>query len=261
MFTLTRGARYLSGVALLLLTQAIFSCGQDPAFTESEMTASSADGSPWDPTNPAATGETDTAGSRVGSSSDGGTKTGGSSTGGGSSSGGTTAGGGGSVNPPLPPTPPPYVPPPGYPANTPKDQVLVEDGGTMALPGVKALKVGVNFEDLSDFDRNDSVLCFTGGFKVNGRTITSYKRQTIVADVWNNSACGHFITVQIRDTAGNITQSFKYNDRVTTTATMNFDVGSTLFVIMENFANSGCIGPIGSNHPDRAEVAPNLCRR
>jgi hypothetical protein len=140
--------------------------------------------------------------------------------------------------------------------------VLVEDGGTMALPGVKAVKVGVNFEDLSDFDLNDSVLCFTGSFKVDGPKVTSYKKQTILAAVTNNSACGHNIRVTISDANGVVTQRLTYNDRVTTSAQLNFDVGSKLWVVMENHANnSGCIGPIGMDHPSRAEVKPNLCRR
>ena len=255
------GLRLLLGAALIFMAGGLSSCGQDPAFTESQMTANSADGTTVSRSDQDSPGSVDTAGTSGGGVLAGGTAGGSSS--GGTASGGTTTGGtaGGGGNTTPSPAPPSYVPPADYPANTTKDKVLVEDGGTMSIPGVKALKVGVNFEDLSDFDRNDSVLCFTGGFKVSGRTITSYKKQTIVANVWNNSACGHFITVQIRDTAGNMTQTFKYNDRVTTTATMNFDVGSTMFVIMENFANSGCIGPIGLNHPDRAEVAPNLCRR
>lgn len=132
----------------------------------------------------------------------------------------------------------------------------------MVMPGVKAVKVGVNFEDLSDFDLNDSVLCFTGSFKVDGPKVTSYKKQTILAAVTNNSACGHNIHVTISDANGVVTQRLTYNDRVTTSAQLNFDVGSKLWVVMENQANnSGCIGPIGMDHPSRAEVKPNLCRR
>lgn len=255
MYSECASLRLLFGAALISLTGAVSSCGQDPAFTESQMTASSADGTIAGPVDQSSQDGVDTVGSKTGGTSDDGIVSGGTT--GDGSSGGSGTGDGGTVNPP----PQPYSPPAEYPAGTTQDKVLVEDGGTMVLPGVKALKVGVNFEDLSDFDLNDSVLCFTGGFKVDGRKITSYKKQTIIADVWNNSACGHNITVQIRDAAGNMTQTFKYNDRATTKATMNFDVGSTMFVIMENFANSGCIGPIGMNHPDRAEVAPNLCRR
>ena len=132
----------------------------------------------------------------------------------------------------------------------------------MVLPGVKAVKVGVNFEDLSDFDLNDSVLCFTGSFKVDGPKVISYKKQTILAAVTNNSACGHNIRVTISDANVVVTKRLTYNDRVTTSAQLNFDVGSKLWVVMENQANnSGCIGPIGMDHPSRAEVKPNLCRR
>lgn len=157
---------------------------------------------------------------------------------------------------------PVFVPPADYPAGTKESDVLVEDGGTLVLPGVKAVKVGVNFEDLSDFDLNDSVLCFTGDFKIQGANVVSYKKQTIVAAVTNNSACGHNIRITIKDRTGAVTQRIAYDDRVTTSATMNFDVGSTLWVVMENQPNSqGCIGPIAMNHATRAEVKPNLCRR
>ena len=157
---------------------------------------------------------------------------------------------------------PTYTPPPGYPPSTPQTDVLVEDGGSLTLPGVKAVKVGINFEDLSDFDLNDSVLCFTGDFKIQGASVVSYKKQTIVAAVTNNSACGHNIHVTIKNRDGLVTQKFSYNDRVTTAATMNFDVGSSMWVVMENQPNNhGCIGPIAMNHASRAEVKPNLCRR
>ena len=139
---------------------------------------------------------------------------------------------------------------------------MVEDGGTLVLPGMKAVKVGVNFEDLSDFDLNDSVLCFTGDVKIQGASVVSYKKQTIVAAVTNNSACGHNIRITIKDRTGAVTQRITYDDRVTKSATMNFDVGSTLWVVMENQPNNqGCIGPIAMNHATRAEVKANLCRK
>ena len=213
----------------------VIGCGQDPAFTES---MASADG-----TLAEETGEVSAPGGAEDSSVDPESNSDESSSGDGSSY-------------------PTYTPPPGYPPNTPHTDVLVEDGGSLALPGTKAVKVGINFEDLSDFDLNDSVLCFTGDFKIQGASVISYKKQTVVAAVTNNSACGHNIHVTIKNRDGLVTQKFSYNDRVTNSATMNFDVGSSLWVVMENQPNShGCIGPIAMNHATRAEVKPNLCRR
>ena len=218
----------------IVSTLLCMACGQDPAFTENGVPSEDA-----------------VAGDSPSDSSSG-------------SSPGSTAGDSGTHNgdDSSNPATPVYVPPPGYPSNTPISDVLVEDGGTLSLPGVKAVKVGVNFEDLSDFDLNDSVLCFTGDFKIQGPSVVSYKKQTIKAAVTNNSSCGHNIHVSIKSKDGVVTQKFSYNDRVTTSATLNFDVGSSLWVVMENQPNSeGCIGPVAMNHPSRAEVKPNVCRR
>ena len=269
MSSVTRRLSAISLTARLSLPMMLLAgCGQDPAFTETGVTAvdsasqlgnksKSADGVAGSDSTAAEGGSSDS-----GSTGDGSEDSGGS-TGGSSDSGSTGGGSGGSSTDSTPVvTPPPYTAPAGYPAGTPESKVLVEDGGTMVLPGVKAVKVGVNFEDLSDFDLNDSVLCFTGSFKVDGPKVTSYKKQTILAAVTNNSACGHNIRVTISDANGVVTQRLTYNDRVTTSAQLNFDVGSKLWVVMENQANnSGCIGPIGMDHPSRAEVKPNLCRR
>jgi hypothetical protein len=229
--------RVFAGISFFCLP-AFVGCGQDPAFTETGLVS-------VDPYNPDSTmGESD---AEVDQSASEEASSDGIETGDGdNNSSGSTA----------------YTPPPGYPTNTPESDVLIEDGGSLALPGSKAVKVGINFEDLSDFDLNDSVLCFTGDFKVQGASVVSYKKQTVNAAVTNNSACGHNIHVTIKNRDGLVTQRFSYNDRITSSATMNFDVGSTLWVVMENQPNNhGCIGPIAMNHPSRAEVKPNLCRR
>jgi len=268
MSSVTRRLSAISLTAKLSLPMMLLAgCGQDPAFTETNVTAID---SPAQPGNKgtsadgvAGSDSTPSGSSSGGASDSASTGSGGSggSTGGASDSASTGSGGSTTDSTPVV-TPPPYTPPTGYPAGTPESNVLVEDGGTMVMPGVKAVKVGVNFEDLSDFDLNDSVLCFTGSFKVDGPKVTSYKKQTILAAVTNNSACGHNIHVTISDANGVVTQRLTYNDRVTTSAQLNFDVGSKLWVVMENQANnSGCIGPIGMDHPSRAEVKPNLCRR
>jgi hypothetical protein len=155
----------------------------------------------------------------------------------------------------------PYTPPLGYPAGTPRKDVLVEDGGSNVIPGIKATKVGINFEDLSDFDYNDSVLCFSGNLKIEGTKVVSYMKQEIHASVWSNSACGHYIDVQVKSPAGVVTQSFRYSDRTTTAATINFDVGSELYVTMVNFPNQVCKGSVPQSNTTYAKVVPNICNR
>jgi hypothetical protein len=241
MFPANRRYMALSIVFKLILAPTLLtSCGQDPSFTETAAPAPGAEDG---------TGDGAGSGDALGTAS----STAGGSTAGGSTAGGSNGGSGGATIP--------FVTPPGYPAGTTKSDVLTEDGGTLSIPGVKATKVGVNFEDLSDFDLNDSVLCFTGAVKVEGAKVVSYQKQSIKADVWNNSDCGHFIHVKIVNKNGVVTQQLTYNDRVTTTAQLNFDVGSSLQVVMENFSGSSCIGPIAMDHPTRAQVAANVCRK
>ena len=230
-------------IAKLIIAQSILvSCGQDPAFTETQVAA------PVTSTSAKPTSADGTAnGGQVGTTAADGSAADGSAAGG-SAAGGVT-------------TTPPYVAPANYPPGTPQSNVLTEDGGTLSIPGTKALKVGVNFEDYTDFDFNDSVLCFNGDFKVSGSKVTSYKKQTINAAVLTNSDCGHNIRVRVIESNGVVSQNFVYNDTTTHAATLNFNVGSVLDVTMYSFANSICVPTVAIADPSRVIVAANQCRQ
>ena len=211
----------------VMFASSVAGCGQNPAFTEQKAddlassggTQGSGDASPGD-----------------GSSSS-------------ESTGGATDGS----------ASPPYTPPAGYPAGTQKSDVLVEDGGTLSLPGSKAVKVGINFEDHTDMDHNDSVLCFTGDFKIENRKILSYKKQVIKAAIYSSAACVHTVQVQIFHTNG-VTDSFTYNDHTTPSVNLNFDVGSQLYVTMRN-VSGGCQGTFNLDNTKMVQVIPNVCKR
>jgi hypothetical protein len=239
----------------ILLTSAIASCGQNPAFTEQPVPSASA----ADDSSPGSGDASAAAGGAVGGAVGGAASeavsgaagsTAGGTTGAGSTAGGTTGAGS---------TAPTYTPPAGYPAGTPKSDVLVEDGGTLSLPGTKAIKVGVNFEDYTDMDYNDSVLCFTGDFKIQNRKVISYKKQVIKAAIYSNSACTHTLQVQIIHANG-VTTSATYNDHTTPNVNLNFDVGSQLFVTMRSISG-GCTGTYNMDHPNMVQVIPNVCKR
>jgi hypothetical protein len=139
----------------------------------------------------------------------------------GDGAGGDGAGGDGAV--------PPGVEPP----------ILVEDGGTLDLPGEKVAKVGINFEDLpnGDFDYNDAVLCFTGAFKIDGSNVVSYKKQKIVATTFSASGCSHRIDVRIINADGTV-KTFSYSSREQQPIEMEFDVLSKLEVTMTPVTNT-----------------------
>ena len=214
----------------VLLTSSIASCGQNPAFTEQPAPNAATPGGTAD-------------------GSAGGEAAGGSA---GSTTGGASGAASGSVETA-------YTAPAGYPSGTPRSDVLVEDGGTLSLPGSKAVKVGVNFEDLTDMDYNDSVLCFTGDFKIDNRKVISYKKQVIKASIYSSSDCTHTLQVQIINPNG-VTTSATYNDHTTSAVDLNFEVGSQLFVTMHSISGA-CTGTFNMDHPKMVQVIPNVCKR
>ena len=216
----------------ILLTSSIASCGQNPSFTEQPSTSSS------QTVGAAGSGDASAA---AGSGAAG--------------SGDTSAATDGAAGS----TDPSYTPPAGYPAGTPKSDVLVEDGGTLVIPGSKAVKVGVNFEDLTDMDHNDSVLCFTGDFKIDNRKVISYKKQVIKASIYSSSACTHTLQIQIINANG-VTSSATYNDHTISAVNLNFDVGSQLYVTMRS-VSGGCTGTFNLDSPKMVQVLPNICKR
>ena len=75
-----------------------------------------------------------------------------------------------------------------------------DDGG---ISGTPVSRVGLGFEDASDFDYNDIYLCFKGSFSVDGTTIVSNKDQQGVIASWGNDAKNvHYMTIKITDSTG-----------------------------------------------------------
>jgi hypothetical protein len=103
-----------------------------------------------------------------------------------------------------PPKPPPTSienPPADTPTN---NELVVDDGGQINLPGDPVERVGVGFEDGVDADYNDLYICFQGHFNVDKRDIVSNRDQTVQATWGNISAHSHTATVTILDTDGKV---------------------------------------------------------
>lgn len=234
------------------LSLALFGCGEDMTFQEQQGTLDSA------PRDSQISG-TKTADATVATGTDsisGNTTTAGNGSGPGTDPGGDGPTGGGSGTPTTPPTPPA---PPVTPPVTNPGEVLVEDGGTLVIPGSKAVRVGVNFEDSSDGDYNDAVLCFTGDFKVDGTNITSYKQQTIAATTSSISLCDHRIDVTIHHEDGT-RNSFSYRSDSGETLQLPFRIKSRLEVTMTKINTTCNSGPTRTMHESRyAQVKINVC--
>ena len=156
------------------------------------------------------------------------------------------------------PVPPIDSAPPIDPGPDP-EKILVEDGGKLDIPGVKVAKVGVNFEDHSDSDYNDSVLCFTGDFKVDGTEVVSYKEQEIVASVFSASGCQHEVTIEIIDESGS-KQTQSYNDSVAREVTLKFGINSKLNVTMKTIHGFCDASPRSMHKAEFAKVELDVCR-
>jgi hypothetical protein len=155
-------------------------------------------------------------------------------------------------NPPLaPPTENPPI------EEQSDDGVLTDDGTNVAeIPGVQVNRVGIGFEDWTDWDFNDIYVCFTGKFKVDGRSIVSTEEQTIQATWGNISAKTHFMTIKIVDSQGQETysQGFQGTRRKSPIGTipLTFKKGSKLHVMIAE--NS-----VQHTNPDRAVVHLDQC--
>ena len=144
------------------------------------------------------------------------------------------------------------------PTNDPA-KILVEDGGTLDIPGVKATKVGINFEDSVDMDYNDAVLCFVGNFKIDGSNVVSYQKQTVTARTSSISACQHRIDVKIINTDGTTyTTSYKSNE--TNSIALPFDIQSRLEVTMTVISGGCMTTPVSMHSTTNAIVDANECR-
>ena len=138
------------------------------------------------------------------------------------------------LKPPIPPLIDPVID-----NNTPikKDEIKTDDGQIVTvIPGKPVSRVGVGFEDLSDFDFNDVYLCFAGHFNVNGRDIVSNRDQSIKATWGNISAISHYVKITITDPAGKevFNQGFQgtKNTKLMGTIPLTFTKGSKLNVLI-----------------------------
>jgi hypothetical protein len=253
MSNLTGMQALASGVALtaLLLT----SCGEDAAFQEQLTTkntanaaASGGGGDTDGDGNDAGAGGTDTGtdsgnaadagGSDADGAESGATDTGGEDGGGldGSGEAGDDSDAGGSDD----------------------GDTLVEDGGTLEIPGVKVQRVGVNFEDHTDFDYNDAVMCFQGNFKIEGTNVVSYQQQSVAAKTYSASGCDHRVDVKIVHTDGT-SQSFSYRSDSGETLQLPFRIKSRLEVTMTTI-DGGCDRtPITMHDQQNALVKGDVC--
>lgn len=136
--------------------------------------------------------------------------------------------------------------------------VLVEDGGTLEIPGTKVERVGINFEDLTDFDFNDAVLCFEGNFKIEGTNVVSYQAQNIKAKTFSASGCDHRIDVTVVHADGTKT-SFNYRSDSGEILQLPFNIKSRLEVTMTTIAGSCPKTPVTMHNPTYALVKADVC--
>jgi hypothetical protein len=169
--------------------------------------------------------------------------------------GGNTAGSGGSSNGGgANPSSGPTLPDGGQPAAN----VLVEDGGSLVIPGAKVQRVGINFEDLNDFDYNDAVLCFEGNFKIEGTNVISYQNQTVTARTFSASGCQHRIDVAIIHKDGTRVD-MNYRSNSGQTLQLPFGIESHLEVTMTVIGGSCSRTPISMHNTLMAIVKPDVC--
>lgn len=142
----------------------------------------------------------------------------------------------------------------------PGEEILVEDGGTLVIDGVKVIRVGVNFEDYTDFDYNDAVLCFEGAFKVDDTDVVSYKEQTVAATTFSASGCRHQVDVKILHADGT-KSSFSYRSNSGETLQLPFKIKSRLEVTMTTVEGSCSRTPVSMHDKQYAIVKPDVCNR
>jgi hypothetical protein len=107
---------------------------------------------------------------------------------------------------------------------------------------VQVQKVGFNFEDLlltnSDHDFNDSVLCATGNFKIQGDRVFSGADQNITGNITVLSGCRHYGKVQILNADGSLANEINYDDSTQKTVNLNLRANQELRVMFQS--KPGC---------------------
>jgi len=138
------------------------------------------------------------------------------------------------------------------------DDILEEDGGNLIISGTKIQRVGINFEDGTDFDFNDAVICFEGFFKMEGTEVVSYKQQTVVAKTFSASACDHRIDIRIHHDDGS-TDSFSFRSDIGKDVSLPFRIKSKLDVTMTTIYGGCDQTPVSMHNQQYTVVKANVC--
>lgn len=84
--------------------------------------------------------------------------------------------------------------------------------------------VGINYEDWSDWDYNDSVVCATGYLQVNGKQIVSHAFQSVLLRMSSRSACDHRVLVRVYDQWNNVRRSIHYTSAAWNGSSISVDL-------------------------------------
>lgn len=131
------------------------------------------------------------------------------------------------------------------------------------IPGAEYEKVGLEFEDWTDFDY-DVRLCLEGYFKVDGNNIVSFKDQTITATSKAKGECDHRIDVKITNPDGTANNQ-SYPSKATKDVPMVLKVGSRMEVTLTPIKGNLCTEAGTLNVPititdERGKINPGECR-
>jgi hypothetical protein len=150
---------------------------------------------------------------------------------------------------------------------------LVEEGGTLTLPGIHTQTVTVQFEDTDgsrdkDLDTKDVSICFTGDFKVDGSNFVTGKDQDMLFQTALIAApcLEHQVTVTGYDNQTNavVGTPFTYDTRQLNQFTQHYPGDTRIEITMTVTAPNGCgAHPVASrtqHDPEPfATVAPHVC--
>lgn len=122
--------------------------------------------------------------------------------------------------------------------------ILVENGGTLVLPGTIAAQVGIDFEDSDkskNWDSMDVLVCVAGGFKIDGSNFVSYEEQDIqfTTHTVGGPVYGHQMQVTITDPDGTVTPKSYSDADFATPFTMHTKIGSKIEVTMQPISDEG----------------------
>ena len=130
--------------------------------------------------------------------------------------------------------------------------------------GISVQQVGINFEDFTDMDYNDAVMCFTGVFSIKNKEILSLREQTVTANFYSISGCSHQLNIRLihPDQCGAGSEENYTSSSSGAAMTFTFKKGTKLIVDMINL-NDMCANETGNSvsmQSNYAIVEPNECR-